>query len=71
MDPGAPKRWPYTNPYFRAKLLQMQAKYPETEYKKLETELSAAKQKVLWWERQVPNAFGLQTKIDKLEKQVK
>ena len=51
MDPSAPTRWPYTCPEFRARLLQMQAKYPETEYKKLEAQLSAAGQKILWWER--------------------
>ena len=49
----------------------MQAKYPETEYKKLEARLKVAEDKVLWWEREVPNAFGRETKIDKLEKQVK
>ena len=51
MDPNAPKRWPYTCPEFRARLLQMQAKYPETEYKKLEARLKVAEDKVLWWEK--------------------
>ena len=59
MDTSAPKRWPYTCPEFRARLLQMQAKYPETEYKKLEVQLKSAEQKILWWEKSVPNAFGL------------
>ena len=51
--------------------MQMQAKYPETEYKRMEEKLTVAEQKVVWWEKQVPKAIARELKIEALQDRVK
>ena len=71
MDPDVPTKWPYTSLAVRAKLLQIQSKYPETEYKKIESKLAAAEEKILWWEKQVPKSIARELKIESLQDRVK
>ena len=51
--------------------MQVKAKYPETEFRKLETKLADAEQELAYWKRVVPSVFAKDFKIHELEQKVK